>query len=129
MMHWFKKETPKDPWDEELAGPLSDLAAAKKIRAICKAASAGAQQLNGSGYKGGNQGRKQDAERYARAARKAMELAMSIANDPLRDIAVRQIIGLCMILQNFQTAQILVRAIRSEAIKGEVLKEHPGLRQ
>ena len=58
-----------------------------------------------------------------------MEIAMKISNDPIRDAAVRQIIELCMALDNVQTAQILLRAIRAETIKGEVLNEYPALRQ
>jgi len=127
-MRWFQKDEPKDPWDEEIAEPLDDLAAAKKIRAICNAASAGAQQMNGSG-KRADQRNTQDTERYVRAAKTAMEIAMKISNDPIRDVAVRQIIGLCMMLENLQTAQILVRAIRAETIKAEVLNEYPALRQ
>jgi len=128
-MRWFGKNKQKDPWDEEIAWPIDDLAAAKKIRTICNAAVAGAQQLNGRADRRADQRNKQDAERYVRAARTAMEIAMKIADDPIRDAAVRQIIGLCMMLENSQTAQILVRAIRAEAIKAEVLNEYPVLRQ
>jgi hypothetical protein len=128
-MRWFNKAEQKNPWDDEVAGPLDDLAAAKKIRTICNVASANAQKLSGSAGGPRHQGNQRDTERYVRAARTAMEIAMKISNDPIRDAAVRQIIGLCMLLDNLQTAQILVRAIRAETIKAEVLKEYPMLRQ
>jgi hypothetical protein len=58
-----------------------------------------------------------------------MEIAMKISDDLVRDSAVRQIIGLCMMADNPKTAGILLRAINAEAFREEVLNEHPALRR
>jgi len=54
---------------------------------------------------------------------------MKIADDLLRDAAVRQIIGLCLQANDLRTARILFRAIQAAVIREEVLQEHSVLRQ
>ena len=58
-----------------------------------------------------------------------MEIAMKIADDLLRDSAVRQIVGLCLKANDLRTARILFRAIQAASIREEVLQDHPILRQ
>ena len=41
-MKWFAKQKPADIWDETIEGPLGDIEAAERIRAICDAAAASA---------------------------------------------------------------------------------------
>ena len=58
-----------------------------------------------------------------------MTIAMKIADDLLRDSAVRQIVGLCLKADDLKTARILFQGIQAASIREEVLQEHPILRQ
>ena len=60
-----------------------------------------------------------------RAARAAMETAMKISDDLLRDTAVRQIMDLCLTADDVRTARILFRAIQAPSIREEALRDHP----
>jgi hypothetical protein len=117
-MRWFNKPKPKDIWEEPIAWPIGDIEAAHRIRDICRAAEDIADKRQPA-----------EAERCERAARAAMETAMKIGDDLLRDSAVRQIIGLCLITDNQRAARILFRAIRAPSIREEVLRDHPQLAQ
>src|SRR5258707_1041495 len=68
-----------------------------------------------------------EAERYDRAAKAAMEIAMKISDDLLRDSSVRQIVSLCLTANDLKTARILFRAIQSVSIREDVLNDHPML--
>ena len=70
-----------------------------------------------------------EAARYQRAAKAAMEIAMKISDDLLRDSSVRQIVSLCMTANDLGTARILFRAIQAFSIREDLLDEHPMLRQ
>ena len=125
-MSWFGNgEQKKQPWDD-IREPLGDLDAARTIRAICKAGSIETPKPGA-----GARLRKPPAENpgdQARAAKTAMELAMKISDPLVRDAAVRQIISLCLASHDVKAAQILTRAIQSESIRAEVLREYPTLR-
>jgi hypothetical protein len=124
-MRWFDKPKPKDIWEEPVAGPLGDIEAAHRIRDICRAASSSAEKLGAPGGKNDQH----EFQRYERAARAAMETAMKISDDLLRDTAVRQIIDLCLTADDARTARILFRAIQAPSIREEVLRDHPLLAQ
>jgi hypothetical protein len=113
-MRWFNRPPPKEIWDEPVDGPIGDIEAAHRIRDICRAAA-----------KTDGIGREQQSQRYERATRAAMETAMKIGDDLLRDSAVRQIIDLCLVADNQRTAKILFRAIQAPSIREEVLRDHP----
>ena len=116
-MRWFARKTRRDIWDEVVEGPLGDIEAAARIRAICDAASA--ISTNSA----------QSRQRYERAARVAMEIAMKIADDLMRDDAVRRIVDLCMKADDLKTAQILFRAIQAGWIREALQRDHPALSQ
>ena len=118
-MRWFARKTRKDIWDEPIASPLGDIEAAERIRAICDnaAASAAAASRND----------KRESERYERAAKVAMEIAMKISDDLMRDDAVHRIVGLCMTANDTKTAQILYRAIHASWIRETIQRDHPTL--
>ncbi len=116
-MRWFARKSRQDIWDEAIEGSLGDIEAAERIRAICDAAAASAA---GSG---------RDNERYERAAKVAMEIAMKISDGLMRDDAVRRIVDLCMTANNLKTAQILFRAIHACWIREAVQRDHPALAQ
>jgi hypothetical protein len=130
-MHWFSKGDHTKFFWEELNEPLGDLEAAKAIRAICKSVSPETQKpkTNGFGRSRHQRNDEQKADLQVRAAKAAMEIALKISDQLVRDAALRQIIGLCMASDNLKAAQILVRAIQSQTIKTDVLNEYPALSQ
>jgi hypothetical protein len=68
------------------------------------------------------------AERYQAAIKRALEIAMKISDDLMRDVSVSQIIGLCVTVDHMKTARILVRAIKSEHARAELIADNPELR-
>jgi len=127
-MHWFKKDRAKDIWDEAIEWPIGDIEAAHRIRDICSSAAGSAEKI-GSAADRSHTKIKPEAERYERAAKVAMEIAIKVSDDLLRDAAVRQIVELCLKANDIRTARTLFRAIQSESISADVLKEHPSLRE
>ncbi|WP_028138031.1 hypothetical protein [Bradyrhizobium japonicum] len=118
-MRWFARRTRGNIWDEAIDAPLGDIEAAARIRAICDAAAASAADSAQPGQR----------ERYERAARVAMEIAMKIADDLMRDDAVRRIVDLCMKADDAKTAQILFRAIQAGWVREAVQRDYPALAQ
>ena len=125
-MWWFSKAQRKDIWDDPVEQPLGDIEAAQRIRAICREA-AGCAEAVGSPSNRSPKKQQIERERYERAAKAAMETAMKISDELVRDAAVREIVGLCMKANNIKTGRALFRAIHASSIKAEVLKEHPTL--
>ena len=128
-MRLFGKDRPAEVWDQPIDGPLGDIEAAHRIRDICRSATDSAERVASFAGKPDSRKKKAEAERYQRAARAAMEIAMKIVDDLLRDAAVRQIIGLCLKANEQRTARILFRAIGAVSIREDVLQEYPILRQ
>ena len=122
-MRWFNKPKPKEIWEEPVAWPIGDIEAAHRIRDICRSAADSAANAGAPDAKN----RQDEFQRYERAARAAMETAMKIGDDLLRDSAVRQIIDLCLTADDLRTARILFRAIQSPSIRDEVLRDHAQL--
>nr|WP_072826282.1 hypothetical protein [Bradyrhizobium erythrophlei] len=122
-MRWFNKPKPKEIWEEPVVWPIGDIEAAHRIRDICRSAADSAASAAAPDAKN----RQDEFQRYERAARAAMETAMKIGDDLLRDSAVRQIIDLCLTADDVRTARILFRAIQSPSIRDEVLRDHPQL--
>jgi hypothetical protein len=127
-MWWFNKGERKEIWDEDIQWPIGDIEAAHKIRDICRSAADSAEKLAGSADRSDNK-IKYAAERYERAAKTAMKIAIKISDDLLRDSAVRQIVNLCLQANDVRTARILFRAIQSVSIREDVLNDYPILRQ
>ena len=144
-MWWFDKGKRKEVWDEEIQWPLGDIEAAHIIRDICRSAADSAETTGGVAERQENQNNKTnknknnenkdsrrnayEADRYERAAKAAMEIAIKISDELLRDSSVRQIVDLCMKAGDLRTARILFRAIQTPSIKAEVRNDHPMLRQ
>jgi hypothetical protein len=132
----FKKDKRKEIWDEAIQWPMGDIEAADKIRNICRSASDSAERIGGhAGPHGGkkakpdSQQNEGDAERYERAARTAMEIAMKVSDDLMRDAAVSEIVELCVKANDMKTARILFRAIQAASIREAALNAHPQLQQ
>ena len=119
----FRRGERKEIWDEEIQWPVGDIEAAHRIREICRSAADSAERAASAAEK-----KNPETERYERAARTAMEIAMKISDDLLRDSSVRQIVSLCVTADDLKTARILLRAIGSVSIREDVLNDHPALR-
>jgi hypothetical protein len=124
----FRRGERKEIWDEEIQWPVGDIEAAHRIREICRSAADSAETASGTADRPDAK-KKPETERYERAARAAMEIAMKISDDLLRDSSVRQIVSLCVTANDLKTARILLRAIGAVSIREEVLNDHPMLRQ
>jgi hypothetical protein len=120
-MRWFNKPKPKEIWEEPVAWPLGDIEAAHRIRDICRSAADSAAKAAPPN----SRNRQDDSQRYERAARAAMETAMKIGDDLLRDSSVRLIIDLCLMADDPRTARILFRAIQAPSIRDDALRDHP----
>ena len=129
-MRWFGKEKPGDIWDEAVPSSLGDIEAAEWIRNICRAAAGCAAIVAARADGGDDAARKKlglEGERYRRAARAAMELAMKVSDELMRDAAVREIVELCLRADDLKTAKILFRAIQSPTIRDPLLRDCPAL--
>jgi hypothetical protein len=124
-MWWLSKGKRKEIWDEEISWPIGDIQAAHRIRDICRSAADSAEKTGSLD----SRKNKSDAERYERAAKAAMEIAIKISDDLLRDSSVRQIVNLCVTANDLRTARILFRAIHAISIREDMLIEYPMLRQ
>jgi hypothetical protein len=125
-MHWFQKARQPDVWEVADAKPLGDIEAAQKIREICAATGSIADQMTAGG-RVAEKHKTTETERYQAAIKRALEIAMKISDDAMRDISVAQIIGLCVTGDHMKTARILVRAIKSESIRVELTAANPAL--
>ena len=136
-MRWFSsfnsKAQPRDIWEEPVPAPLGDIEAAERIRHICRSAADSAEWLGGVAPRGDAARRsppkqhETESARYQRAAKAAMEIAMKVSDELMRDAAVREIVELCLTARDVKTARILFRAIQSPSIRDGVLREHPEL--
>jgi hypothetical protein len=127
-MWLFDKVKRKEIWEEDLQWPIGDIEAAHKIRDICRSAADSAEKVGGVAGRPDSKNSNYESERYERAAKTAMEIAIRISDGLMRDSSVRQIVNLCLKANDLKTARILFRAIQSPSIKEEVLNEYPVLR-
>jgi hypothetical protein len=128
-MWWFDRPKRQEIWDEEIRWPIGDIEAAQKIRGICRSAADSAEKIADNAGRPENTKAKYEAGRYERASKTAMEIAIKMSDDLLRDASVRQIVELCMKAGDERTARILFRAIHAVSIREDVLKDHPSLRE
>ena len=126
-MRWLHRERQPDVWEVADDQPLGDIGAAHKIRDICASAGTIAERLVAAGGRDAEQQQPPDAERYQAAIKRALEIAMQISDDAMRDVSVSQIIRRSVQVDHLKTARILLRAIHSEKIRSELVAEHPKL--
>ena len=126
-MRWFNKEKQPEVWEVADEQPLGDIAAAHKIRDICASAGAIAEKLVAAGTRDAEKKLAADAERYQAAIKRALEIAMKISDNSMRDVSVGQIISLCVKVNHLKTATILLRAVQSEKARAELIAEYPAL--
>jgi hypothetical protein len=128
-MRWFQKTQQPDVWEVADAQPLGDIEAAHRIREICASAATIAEKMTAAGGRGAEKSKAAETERYQAAIKRALEIAMKISDDAMRDVSVGQIIGLCVTVDHMKTARILVRAIKSESTRAELIAGNPALRE
>ena len=126
-MRWFHSERQPDVWEVADDQPLGDIGAAHKIRDICASAGTIAERLVAAGGPDAEKKLAADAERYQAAIKRALEIAMQISDDSMRDVSVTQIIKLCVQVDHLKTAKVLLRAIQSEKTRAELVAGHPKL--
>ena len=128
-MRWFQKTRQPDSWEVADAQPLGDIEAAHRIREICASAETIAEKMTAAGGRDAEKNKATETERYQAAIKRALEIAMKISDDAMRDVSVGQIIGLCVTVDHMKTARILVRAIKSDATRAELIDGNPALRE
>jgi hypothetical protein len=126
-MRWFHRERQPEVWEVADDQPLGDIGAAHKIRDICASAGAIAERLVAAGGRDAEKKQAADAERYQAAIKRALEIAVQISDDSMRDVSVSQIIRLCVQVDHLKTARVLLRAIQSEKMRAELVADHPKL--
>jgi ribosomal protein S25 len=127
-MRWFRGPREPDVWEAVDTRPLGDIEAAQRIREICASAGSIAEKLTLAGGRNAEAEKASASERYQAAIKRALEIAMKISDDSMRDVSVSQIISLCVMVDHMKTARILVRAIKSETTRGDLIAENPALR-
>jgi hypothetical protein len=128
-MRWFNKGKQKEIWDQDIPHPIGDLEAARKIRDICESAAPSAETVGASVGRPETKATKHETDRYKFASKMAMELAIKISDDLLRDSSVCRIITLCMKANDLRTAAILFRAVQASSMREDTLNEYPALRR
>ena len=126
-MRWFRKDRQPEVWEIADDQPSGDIGAAQKIREICASAGVIAENMAAAGGRNAEKKRAAGAGRYQAAIKRALEVAMSISDDAMRDVSVSQIIRLCVKVDHLKTARVLLRAINSEKIKAELIADSPVL--
>ena len=127
-MQWFGKTNRTEIWDEPIEWPIGDIEAAHRIRDICRAAAGSAEKVGGFADRSSKK-IKSDVERYERAAKAAMETAIKVSDELMRDAGVREIVELSLKANDLKTARPLFRAIQAKSIREDVLRDHPLLRE
>lgn len=126
-MRWFNREKQPDVWEVADDQPLGDIDAAHRIRDICASAGAIAEKLVAAGARDAEKNLAADAARYQAAIKRALEIAMRISDDSMRDVSVSQVIRLCVKVDHLKTARVLLRAVQSERSRAELVADHPVL--
>jgi hypothetical protein len=126
-MRWFNKEKQPEVWEVADDQPLGDIAAAHRIREICASAAAIAEKLVAAGTRDAENKLAADAARYQAAIKRALEIAMQISDDSMRDVSVSQVIRLSVKVDHLKTARVLLRAIQSERSRAELVADYPVL--
>ena len=126
-MSWFRRDRQPEVWEVADDQPLGDIGAAHKIREICASAAAIAEAMAAAGGRNAEQKRAADAERYQAGIKRAIEIAMQISDNSMRDVSISQIIRLSVKMDHLKTARVLLRTIRSDKTRAELTAESPAL--
>ena len=111
-MRWFNKEKRPEVWEVR----RRSAARRYRLRPTRSAISVRppgtiAERLVAAGGRDAEKQQAADAERYQAAIKRALEIAMQISDDSMRDVSVSQIIKLCVQVDHLKTARVLLRTI------------------
>ena len=126
-MSWFHRDRQPEVWEVADEQPLGDIGAAHKIREICASAASIAEAMVAAGGRKAEQKRAADSERYQAGIKRAIEIATQISDDSMRDVSLSQIIRLSVLMGHLKTARVLLRVIRSDKTRAELVAESPVL--
>ena len=126
-MSWFRKDRQPEVWEIADEQPLGDIGAAHKIREICISAETIAEAMAAAGGCNAEQKRAAEGERYQAGIKRAIEIATQISDDSMRDVSLSQILRLSVTMGHLKTARVLLRVIRSDKTRSELVAEHPVL--
>jgi len=124
-MSWFRKDRRPEVWEVADEQPLGDIGAAHKIREICVSAATIAEAMAAAGGSNAEQKRAADGERYQAGIKRAIEIATQISDDSMRDVSLSQIIRLSVTMGHLKTARVLLRVVRSDKTRAELVAESP----
>ena len=124
-MSWFRKDRRPEVWEIADEQPLGDIGAAHKIREICVSAATIAEAMAAAGGSNAEQKRAADGERYQAGIKRAIEIATQISDDSMRDVSLSQIIRLSVTMGHLKTARVLLRVVRSDKTRAELVAESP----
>ncbi|MBA4034774.1 MAG: hypothetical protein C0480_09270 [Bradyrhizobium sp.] len=124
-MSWFRKDRRPEVWEIADEQPLGDIGAAHKIREICVSAATIAEAMAAAGGRNAEQKRAADGERYQAGIKRAIEIATQISDDSMRDVSLSQIIRLSVTMGHLKTARVLLRVVRSDKTRAELVAESP----
>jgi hypothetical protein len=124
-MSWFRKDRRPEVWEIADEQPLGDIGAAHKIREICVSAATIAEAMAAAGGRNAEQKRAADGERYQAGIKRAIEIATQISDDSMRDVSLSQIIRLSVTMGHLRTARVLLRVVRSDKTRAELVAESP----
>jgi hypothetical protein len=124
-MSWFRKDRRPEVWEIADEQPLGDIGAAHKIREICVSAATIAEAMAAAGGRNAEQRRAADGERYQAGIKRAIEIATQISDDSMRDVSLSQIIRLSVTMGHLRTARVLLRVVRSDKTRAELVAESP----
>jgi hypothetical protein len=126
VTRWFQRRRQPDIWEHIETRPLGDIEAAQQIREICRSAASIVDRM-ARGWHHAEMDKATRTERYQAAIKRALEIAMNISDDAMRDVAVTQIIALCVRVDHMKTARTLIRAIKSDSTRSELIADNPAL--
>jgi hypothetical protein len=142
-MRWFQRTRRQEVREGADVRAVGDIEAANRIREICASAGSSAEVVAGDRTDNAetssnaetasnaktafNAETALETERYRAAKKSALEIALQISDDSLRDVSVWQILDLCVKANDLITARILLRGIQSEQIRAELTADNPAL--
>lgn len=126
-MRWFRKNRQPEIWETADDQPRGDIEAAQNIRQICAVADSIAEKMAALDGRNAERRRAAETERYQAAIKRALEIAQKISDDSMRDVAVCQIMVVSVKAGHLKTAKVLLRAIRSEKTRAELIAGNPAL--
>jgi len=129
MMRWFKRNQ-LDPIDETPVFRTDPVLEAEshtlmKITSMCLVTHHSAEIAGSSTITDDDARMRRERQRFESAKRLSLGLAKGITDEVYRDIALHEVVELCMKANDVTTARLLVRVIQTQTIREKILDRHP----